>query len=911
MQKVQVPITNFQFGEVSPSLSSRTDTAVYTASAQKVENMFLRAEGGVIKRAGLEYIYRNDDITESDSYRQLCRLIPFIFSDDEQYIISIQHVIVRAFYIDPTTGNISLVSTINNSLFDATYLHEFTFAQSGDVLFVCHPTFMPQQIVRTGLHTFITEPFVFDVRSDLEQIYQPYYNFHSANSLLKPSGTSGSISLQVCHFDPPSDFPADPDGVCLSQSGVTANNPLSSVGAAYRTVSSSNTPPAIVAFSASPFNTNPRIVTITSTSNNSGVSFIVTGRGLNPDLNPNLLGIQTITQYETITGPNNGTVKTTRFFTRVDSITPTSNIVGSVSAGIDDSVGVNYFQGNYSDWTSSAGGGGAAINDGEFPNSKHLNTTIRYHDSEILITKVQSTSNVIGTVLNSLFVQLKANALKTIDGSSTVEVTHVNHGMKVGDSVTLSECAAVGNISTSNLNGARTILKIIDDNHYTFTAGGAANASVDGGGSPKITSSAPTTDWSEQSFSGVRGFPAAVTFHQNRLCFAGTVAQPDSVYMSKSNAFYNFDVGDANDSDSIQITASGGEVQQIRHLLSNRDLQIFSASSELYIPSFQDKPLTPTNAQIRRQTPFGSDFIRPQALDGATVFVQAGGSIVREYLFTDAEAAYTAIPVSTLSSHLIVDPVEMNTFYGAIDRSESYIFLINKSGNMAVFNSNRAEQRAGWVEFTSQCKFISTTTVDDRVFAFVSCLVNNGNTTAYFLCEFKSSANMDLSKSYTENASNSSKFNMGGSASGGIFYENDVVNVVSGNNYIGEFTVGSGNVLDISGVSTLSEVEVGLKFDVNLKTNPIDTNTQAGPVSGKIRSLASVVVDLNNTLSVSVNNTNLVIRQVNDDLSQEQVAVTGRKEFRLMGYGRTPQVTISQSAPLPLQVNGLIAELVF
>ncbi len=118
MQKVQVPITNFQFGEVSPSLSSRTDTAVYTASAQKVENMFLRAEGGVIKRAGLEYIYRNDDITYSSAYRQVCRLIPFIFSDDEQYIISIQHQKVRAFYIDPTTGDISLVSTITNSLFD-------------------------------------------------------------------------------------------------------------------------------------------------------------------------------------------------------------------------------------------------------------------------------------------------------------------------------------------------------------------------------------------------------------------------------------------------------------------------------------------------------------------------------------------------------------------------------------------------------------------------------------------------------------------------------------------------------------------------------------------------------------------------------------------------------------------------
>ncbi len=89
-----------------------TDTAVYTTSAQKVENMFLRAEGGVIKRAGLEYIYRNDDITYSSAYRQVCRLIPFIFSDDEQYIISIQHQKVRAFYIDPTTGDLEILKTI-------------------------------------------------------------------------------------------------------------------------------------------------------------------------------------------------------------------------------------------------------------------------------------------------------------------------------------------------------------------------------------------------------------------------------------------------------------------------------------------------------------------------------------------------------------------------------------------------------------------------------------------------------------------------------------------------------------------------------------------------------------------------------------------------------------------------------
>lgn len=868
MQKVQVPITNFQFGEVSPSLSSRTDTAVYTASAQRVENMFIRSEGGVIKRAGLQNLYKYTDITYNAAKTQQTRLMPFIFSDDEQYIVSMENAKIRVFIINPSTGVVTLTATVTADVdgaalpFSDVYLHEYTFAQSGDVLFVCHPLFMPRQIVRTSLTAFQVETFTFDTRSDKERIYQPYYNFHNLGVSLTPSGTSSSITLTIGEFS----AEADDDGISVS--AQVANEANLVLGGA-------------LASSGSVTFVYGRLVTITSGGNDSGFAFTVTGTNVDGDA-----------QTEAITGANAGVATGTKFFKTITQIASAGDPAGTVKAGVTDKAAVPYF-----DTTGSQAGG-------NYANSKHVGVTLLYHNSEILITSVQSGTQAIGTVLDSLFVQLKANALKTISGSATVEVTHVNHGMRVGDSVTLSECAAVGNISTSNLNGARTITGIIDDNHYTFTAGGSANASIDGGGSPKVTSAAPTTDWAEQSYSDLRGFPSAITFHQNRLCFAGTIAQPDTIWMSKSASYYNFDTGDANDSDSIHLTASIGEVQQIRHLVSNRDLQVFTASSEMYVPAFQDKPITPTNAQVRRQTPFGSDSIRPQVLDGATIFVQAGGSIVREYLFTDTEEAYTAVPVSSLSSHLIDTPVEMNTFYGAVDRSESYVFVRNASGKMAVFNSNRAEQRAGWAEFTSQGLFHSTVTIDDRVFANVAFPMGN-DTTRYVLCEFKADSNMDMDKTYTATSSNNGIFTVSADFENGA-----VVNVVSGNNYIGEFTV-AGGVVNVSAVEGLNTAEIGYKFDVTLKTNPIDTNTQGGPVSGKIRSLASVVVDLNSTLSISVNGANLVIRQVTDDMSNEQAAFTGRKEFRLMGYSRTPQITISQSAPLPLQVNGLIAELVF
>ena len=68
MRRVKVPISNFQFGEISPSLISRTDSAVYAQSAQKVENLFLRSEGGVIKRAGLKHLYEFDTTFEKASF---------------------------------------------------------------------------------------------------------------------------------------------------------------------------------------------------------------------------------------------------------------------------------------------------------------------------------------------------------------------------------------------------------------------------------------------------------------------------------------------------------------------------------------------------------------------------------------------------------------------------------------------------------------------------------------------------------------------------------------------------------------------------------------------------------------------------------------------------------------------------
>ena len=46
-------------------------------------------------------------------------------------------------------------------------------------------------------------------------------------------------------------------------------------------------------------------------------------------------------------------------------------------------------------------------------------------------------------------------------------------------------------------------------------------------------------------------------------------------------------------------------------------------------------------------------------------------------------------------------------------------------------------------------------------------------------------------------------------------------------------------------------------------------------------------------------------------MSKDRLAVTGKEEFRMIGYSRDPRVIVSQSFPLDLQINGMIVEVAF
>ena len=142
------------------------------------------------------------------------------------------------------------------------------------------------------------------------------------------------------------------------------------------------------------------------------------------------------------------------------------------------------------------------------------------------------------------------------------------------------------------------------------------------------------------------------------------------------------------------------------------------------------------------------------------------------------------------------------------------------------------------------------------------------------------------------------------------FADGAVVHAVDGTEYLGTFTVAGGNA-DLSAVKLSTNAQIGYRFIPEIKTLPVDGAVPGGPLTGRPRKITMVTLDLEETLSVSVNGTELVIRTVQQNQASGVNAVSGKEEFRVLGYDKDPRVTISQSAPLPIQVNGLVTEVAF
>jgi hypothetical protein len=164
------------------------------------------------------------------------------------------------------------------------------------------------------------------------------------------------------------------------------------------------------------------------------------------------------------------------------------------------------------------------------------------------------------------------------------------------------------------------------------------------------------TAWHLGSFSNTTGFPTCVTFFEQRLVFAGTTNQPQTVFFSKSGDYENMDAnigGTVADSDAIIYTIASNQVNAIRFMTATRTLVIGTAGGEFSVSGGgTDSAITPTNILIKKQSNHGASNLDAVSVGNVTLFLQRARRKVRELAYNFDVDGYLAPDMTILSEHI-------------------------------------------------------------------------------------------------------------------------------------------------------------------------------------------------------------------------------------------------------------------
>ena len=224
----------------------------------------------------------------------------------------------------------------------------------------------------------------------------------------------------------------------------------------------------------------------------------------------------------------------------------------------------------------------------------------------------------------------------------------------------------------------------------------------------------PTTDWDEQAFSEARGWPVAVSFHQDRMVIGGSRDLPNGLWLSRTGRSFDFESALGDDDEAIAFRLAANDRPAIRALMSGRNLQVFTSTSEWVVTG---EPLTPTNIQVQQQSRIGSPrdrHVPPRDVDGATLFPARNGRELREFLFVDTEQAYQAADLALLAQHLVRNPVDQ-----AFDQKRRLFLIVNEDGSLATVAIYRNADIAAWSLQETDGRVLSVAVVGDETMLLV------------------------------------------------------------------------------------------------------------------------------------------------------------------------------------------------
>lgn len=281
------------------------------------------------------------------------------------------------------------------------------------------------------------------------------------------------------------------------------------------------------------------------------------------------------------------------------------------------------------------------------------------------------------------------------NGAGLIRITATSHGYVTGEKVSIQ---SVGGVTAAN--GQWNIITI-DANNFdlvgstfsgAYTSGGTVFpalfgsndvgrlvrlregsvwgwfkvTSVTHGGlvtgdvKSTLTNTSKKTNFRLGVWSVSTGFPAVVTFHEDRLFFAGATSNPQRLDASVTSEYANFapsdTAGTVAATNALSFVFNANDVNVVRWIISDeKGLLVGTAGGEWLVrPSSSGEALTPSNITAKRSTKYGSANVQAIQFGKSVLFLQRAGRKVRELTYFFDADGFRATDLTLLAEHVTV-----------------------------------------------------------------------------------------------------------------------------------------------------------------------------------------------------------------------------------------------------------------
>jgi len=254
---------------------------------------------------------------------------------------------------------------------------------------------------------------------------------------------------------------------------------------------------------------------------------------------------------------------------------------------------------------------------------------------------------------------------------------------------------------------------------YGYIGSTTGTSIVDNNIAPDLSITPPNYD---NEFVSSGNYPGAVSYFEQRRCFAGTTNEPQKIWMTKSGTESNLSYGlPIRDDDRIEFRVAAREANTIRHIVPLTQLLLLTGSAEWRVSSLNSDEITPTTISVRPQSYIGASNVQPVIINNALVYCSARGGHVRELGYNWQASGFITNDMSIRSAHLF-DNYEISDMAFA-KAPLQMIWFVSTSGMLLGLTYTPEQQVGAWHKHDTNGVFESVTVVaegnEDRLYAVI------------------------------------------------------------------------------------------------------------------------------------------------------------------------------------------------